>query len=58
MTVVRAAVASVLSGTAMAAAVFIVSVTGDFPRVWPGTVVGFLTASCTTFLLLTRGGRL
>jgi hypothetical protein len=57
MTVIRAAITSVLAGTSMAAAVFVISVTGAFPRVWPGVAVGFLSTSCATFLLLTRGER-
>lgn len=50
----RALVIAVQLGTLMAAVIFTVSVLGDFPRVWPGTVTSFLLTTCSTYLGLTK----
>ncbi|HEU4540294.1 MAG TPA: hypothetical protein VFR23_04130 [Jiangellaceae bacterium] len=49
----RAIALSVFAGTCVASFVFMVSVTTESPRVWPGTVVGFLMAATSTFLIVT-----
>jgi hypothetical protein len=50
----RALVIAVQIGTLIASVVFTISVLGDFPRVWPGTVTSFLLTTCSSYLGLTK----
>lgn len=50
----RALARAVVAGGINAALVAIVSIVGDFPRVWPGTVLAFVVTTASFYALCYR----